>query len=211
VGYATIRAPISGVILEKLVEAGDIVGGQARLFTIADISTMVVRVPVSELDIAGLDAGDPAEVTLDALPGRSLRGTIRRIFPSADTLTRLVPVEVALTGAAAREVRAGFLARVRFQLDPRPNVLMVPAGALVENARGAAVFTVSASRASLRQVKRGGTFQGRVEITDGLVPGDTVVVAGSATLRDGAEVRIVNPPVIRDEGPAQIPANGGVR
>src|SRR5918999_1228542 len=92
------------------------------------------------------------------------------------------------------------------------------AGAGLENARGPAVFVVSASRASLRQVQRGGTYQGSVEIVDGLAPGDTVVVAGSATLRDGTAVRIVNPP-LRDappglvpEGtPATMPANGGVR
>jgi membrane fusion protein, multidrug efflux system len=217
-GYATIRSPIAGVVLTKNAEAGDVIGSQARLFTVADISTMVVRVPISELDVTGLDVGDPADVTLDALAGRALRGTIRRIFPAADSLTRLVPVEVALTGAAARDVRPGFLARVLFRLDPREGVLMVPAGALVENPRGAAVFVVSGSRASVRQVQRGGTFQGNVEITDGLARGDTVVVAGSATLRDGAAVRIVNPP-LRDappglvpEGtPATMPANGGVR
>jgi membrane fusion protein (multidrug efflux system) len=217
-GYATIRSPLAGVVLEKSVEAGDIVSGQTRLFTVADISTMVVRVPISELDVAGVDVGDQTDVTLDALPGRALRGTIRRIFPAADTLTRLVPVEVALSGAAARDVRSGFLARVLFRLDPREGVLMVPAGALVENARGSAVYVVSASLASLRQVQRGGTFQGNVEITGGLAAGDTVVVAGSATLRDGAAVRIVNPP-LRDAPPTRIPegaaattpANGGVR
>ncbi len=203
-GFATIRSPIAGVVLEKLAESGDIIGGQARLFTIADISTLVVRVPVSELDVTGLDQGDPADVTLDALPGRTLRGTIRRVFPAADTLTRLVPVEVALSGAHTRDVRSGFLARVTFRLDPREGVLMVPAGALVENARGSAVYIVTAARASLRQVQRGGTFQGSVEITDGLVPGDTVVVAGSATLRDGMAVRIVNPP-LQDVPPARIP------
>jgi membrane fusion protein (multidrug efflux system) len=203
-GYATIRSPLAGVVLEKLAERGDIISGQARLFTIADMSVMVVRVPISELDVAGLDEGDQADVTFDALPGRAVRGTIRRIFPSADTLTRLVPVEIALSGAAARDVRAGFLARVMLRLDPREGVLMVPAGALVENARGPAVFVVSASRASVRQVQRGGTYQGSVEIVDGLTPGDTVVVAGSATLRDGTAVRIVNPP-LRDAPAARIP------
>jgi hypothetical protein len=90
------------------------------------------------------------------------------------------------------------------RLDPREGVLMVPAGAVVENARGPAVFVVSASRASLRQVQRGGTYQGNVEIVDGLTPGDTVVVAGSAILRDGTAVRIVNPP-LRDAPAARIP------
>jgi RND family efflux transporter MFP subunit len=133
------------------------------------------------------------DVALDALAGRTLTGRIRRVFPAADTVTRLVPVEVALTGTAAREAMPGFLARVIFRLDPRTGVLMVPAGAVVEDAGGAAVFVVRDGRASRRRVERGGTFEGRIEIVDGLVAGDTVVVAGATTLRDGAAVRIVEP------------------
>jgi membrane fusion protein (multidrug efflux system) len=195
-GYATVRAPIGGVVLAQRVEAGGAVGVQTHLFTIADLSTLVVLAPVSELDVAGLDVGDPVEVALDALAGRTLTGHIRRIFPAADSVTRLVPVEVALTGAAAREAMPGFLARVVFRLDPRSGVLMVPAGALVEDAGGSAVFVVRDGRASRRRVERGGTFEGRVEIVEGLVAGDTVVVAGATTLRDGAAVRVVDEPAL---------------
>ena len=63
---------------------------------VGDVSTLVVRVPVSERDVATLQADARVDVTLDALPGRSLEGTVRRIFPAADSVTRLVPVEVAL-------------------------------------------------------------------------------------------------------------------
>jgi membrane fusion protein (multidrug efflux system) len=196
VGYATVRAPIGGVVLRKSVETGDVVANQAELFTVADISTLVVRLSISELDVIALDEGDTVDVLLDALPGRTLDGRIRRIFPSGDPTTRLVPVEVALTGAAAREARPGFLARVNFELDPRDGVLLVPAGALVNDAGGNAAFTVSGGKASRRQVKRGGIFQGRVEIVDGLAAGDSVVVAGNTGLRDGARIRVVQAPTL---------------
>ncbi|HEY0970097.1 MAG TPA: efflux RND transporter periplasmic adaptor subunit [Gemmatimonadales bacterium] len=189
-GYATVRAPISGVVTEKRVESGDLASAQGRLFTIADVSTLVVRVPVSELDVTALRAGDEVDVVLDALPGQPVRGTVRRVFPVADSITRLVPVEVALSGATARQVRPGFLARVTFRLSPRDGVLMVPVGAVLENPRGAAVYIVNDGRATLRSVQRGGTYEGRVEITSGLAPGDSVVVAGNTMLRDGAEVRV---------------------
>ena len=208
VGYATVRSPIAGVVLRKSVEMGNIVGAQTELFTIGDVSTLVVRLPISELDVTALEEGDEVSLTLDALPGRTLPGRIRRIFPSGDPTTRLVPVEVVLTGAAAREARPGFLARVSFQLDPRGGVLMVPAGALVDDAGGSAAFIISQGRASRRQVERGGIFQGRAEIVRGLAPGDTVAVAGVTTLRDGAQVRIVDAPALASPEPAQSSAGG---
>ena len=190
-GYATVRAPVGGVILDKRVETGDIVNAQTRLFTIGDISTLVVRVPVSELDIMGLSQGDAVDVTLDALPGRTVQGRVRRVFPSADTITRLVPVEVALSGPAARSVRPGYLARVSISLDPRTGVLMVPGGALLQDPNGSVVYLVQGGKATRRAVRRGGTFQGRVEIVDGIAAGDTVIVAGNRAVREGGAVRII--------------------
>lgn len=211
-GYATVRAPVSGVVLEKRVEAGDIVAGQTRLFTIGELSTLVVRVPVSELDVSALAVGDSVPVALDALAGRPLAGRIRRIFPSADTLTRLVPVEVALTGPAARDARPGFLARLSFRLSPRTGVLLVPAGAVIEGAGGAAVYVAANGRATRRAVRRGDVFQGRVEIREGLTPGDTVIVAGATTVRDGAAIRIVaSPSADATRRPADPPSGGGGR
>ncbi len=202
IGYATVRSPIAGVVLQKSVEMGDIVGAQTELFTIGDVSALVARLPISELDVTALEEGDEVSLTLDALPGRTLTGRIRRIFPSGDPTTRLVPVEVVLSGAAAREARPGFLARVSFQLDPRDGVLMVPAGALVDDAGGSAAFVISQGRASRRPVERGGIYQGRVEIVRGLAEGDTVAVAGVTTLRDGAQVRIVEAPALASPEPA---------
>jgi membrane fusion protein, multidrug efflux system len=190
--FAAVESPIDGVVLERRVERGDLASPQLRLFTVADVSTLVVRVPVSELDVTALRVGGPADVVLDALPGAPLTGTIRRIFPAADTTTRLVPVEIAITGTAARQARPGFLARVSFRLVPRNDVLLVPATAVLENPRGAVVYVVQDGKASLRSVERGITSEGRVEITEGLVEGDSVVVAGNTMLRDGAAVRVID-------------------
>jgi membrane fusion protein (multidrug efflux system) len=193
-GYADVLAPVGGVVMDKRVEAGDLASAQSRLFTVADVSTLVVRVPISELDVTALREGMPVRVTLDALPGRELQGTVRRVFPAADSVTRLVPVEVAISGTANRDVRPGFLARASFALSPRTGVLLVPGAALLQNPRGAAVYVVSGGKAALRPVERGATFDGRVEITSGLSVGDSVVVAGNTMLRDGAQVRIADTP-----------------
>jgi membrane fusion protein (multidrug efflux system) len=190
-GYATVVAPTDGVVTEKQVEAGDVVGNNARLFTIADVSALVVKVGVSELDVVQLDNGDPVTITLDAFPNRDLRGRIRRIFPTADPTTRLVPVEVVLDSEAARIARAGFLARVTFDLASSNNVLLLPVAAVLGGQGSQAVFVVDdANTATRRTVVTGLTSRGQVEIVSGLAEGEKVVTTGQNSLRDGMTVRV---------------------
>jgi membrane fusion protein, multidrug efflux system len=190
IGFATVTAPVNGVITEKRVEAGDVVGNQARLFTIAEISELVTRVGVSELDVVELRQGDAVTITLDAFPNQQLRGRIRRVFPAADPTTRLVPVEVVFDAASARLARPGFLARVTFDLATSDNVLLLPVSAVLGGQGAQAVFTVENGTAARRTVTTGLTSQGRIEIVSGLSEGDPVVVVGNTNLRDGMTVRV---------------------
>jgi membrane fusion protein (multidrug efflux system) len=206
VAYATVTAPIDGVVTEKRVEAGDVVAPQTRLFTLADVSTLVVRVGVSELDVVAVKVGDPVALALDAFPDRNFRGRVRRIFPTGDPTTRLVPVEVALRGQDAGEVRPGFLARVTFALGTRDGVLLVPASALVGGQGSESVFVVEDGRAVRRTVMPGVTSEGRVEIVTGLQEDEQVIVAGNNMLRDGAAVRVVEDDAT---APAEAVTKGG--
>ena len=204
-GYASVRAPVGGVITEKRAEAGDLVQTQGRLFTIADVSTLVVRVQVSELDITGLRERQPVDVTVDALGATQFGGIIRRIFPAADSTTRMVPVEVAITGAGVRQLKPGYLARVTLRLGERPGVLLVPSSAVVGSRDARAVFVVRGDKVERRLVRTGQAGGLLVEIVEGLQPGDTVVTAGTDQVRDGGQVRVVRPvgePATRPAGTA---------
>lgn len=193
IGYATVRAPVSGVITEKHVETGDVIGNQARLFSIADVSSLVVRVGVSELDVVELRNGDPVFISLDAYPNRELAGRIRRIFPSGDPTTRLVPVEVAIDPASAGMVRPGFLARITFALSTHDNVLLIPQSAIIGAQGNEAVFAVEDGKAIRRTVETGLTSRGMVEVRNGLQEGEEIVFVGANSLRDGMGVRAIAP------------------
>lgn len=190
-GYAAVASPIAGVVTEKRVEAGDLVSPQTPLFTVADVSTLVVRVGVSELDVAQLEPGDDARATLDAFPGRIVEARIRRIFPTADPTTRLVPVEVALSPGAGGFVRPGYLARVEFAVGRHDDVLLLPQAALVGAGGSEAVFVVQDGSSVRRTVQTGLVHEGLVEILAGVEEGDEVVTAGNTLLRDGAAVRVM--------------------
>lgn len=192
-GYAVIKAPISGVVTEKRLEAGDIVSPQTRLFSIADVSTLVSRVMVSELEVPFLRANATVDVTVDALAGARVPGRIRRVFPAADSVTRLVPVEVALSGSALNQLRPGFTIRATFRLGSRDDALLIPTRAVAGPAGARTVVVVRQGKGERRMVRVGPDIDGKTEVFEGLALGDTVIVAGQALLRDGAPVRIVPP------------------
>lgn len=192
-GYARVVAPTTGVVTEKRVEAGDAVSTQTRLFTIADVSTLVTRVQVSELEVRSLRAGDRVQVTVDALAGEGVSASIRRIFPSADSATRLVPVEIALTGPVVERLRPGYTVRAVFLLDRRTDALLIPSRAISGPVGARAAYVVASGLVERRTVRVGPDLDGRSEVLEGLAEGDSVIVSGSAMLREGAKARVVPP------------------
>jgi RND family efflux transporter MFP subunit len=201
--FCRITSPVSGVVTRKDVEAGTTVSSGDALFTLADDSALVVRVQVSELDVVRLHPGLPVSLRLDAYPGRDIGGHIRRIFPSADPVSRLVPVEVELDPRPQGvDARPGFLARVGFALDRHEEVLAVPAPAVGTAASGSYVYVVQADTLVRRSVETGRTASGWVEVTRGLTAGETVVSSGQVNLRPGAPVRITGGDAAPDSGAA---------
>jgi RND family efflux transporter MFP subunit len=189
--FTRITAPSPGIVTNKLVEAGSGVSTNQRLFDLADVSLLVVRVQVSELDVVHVRAGTEVSVMLDAYPDAPLAGRVRRVFPSAAAQSRLVPVEVAL-GALPEGVvaRPGFLARVTFHLDRRAGALVVPAAAIGVTEEGQFVYVVDADTLVRRRVTMGMSADGFVEIREGLTNGERVVTSGYTNLRPGARVRV---------------------
>lgn len=191
-GFTRIVSPIDGVVMQRFVQTGDIVGGASRMFTVADVATLVTQLPVSELEVPFLREGSEVLVRVDAL-GRDVPGRIRRIFPAADSVSRLVPVEVAISGAQQAGLKPGFSVRVTLNLDERNNALVIPTRAVVGAAGGQSVYVIREGRAERRRVRVGMDLDGKMEVFEGLVAGDTIITTGSSLLRDGAAVRIVDP------------------
>lgn len=191
VDFTRITAPAGGVVTAKRVERGGGVSANEEMFVIAEDAQLVVRVQVSELDVVRLETGRAVEVHLDAYPGQPIQGRVQRIFPSADAMSRLVPVEVVLGRPPAGVVpRPGFLARIEFPIEQRTGALAVPTAAVGVSEGGSFVYLIEADTLVVRPVETGMTAAGWVEVTEGLAAGDRVVGSGHANLRPGAPVRI---------------------
>jgi membrane fusion protein (multidrug efflux system) len=190
IGYTVERAPFAGVVSERRAEPGDVVARHTHVLTLIDPQSLVTEIPVSELFLARLGPGDPAEVRIDALGTGTFRGRVLRIHPALDPTTRQGLVEVALDpvppGAAA-----GQFCRVTLATANREQ-LAIPLAALRRDRAGEHVFRVDPDDAVRRvAVDTGSRLAEQVEILQGLAAGDRVVVRGFLGLREGATARVV--------------------
>jgi membrane fusion protein, multidrug efflux system len=192
--FGTVKAPFRGVVTAKHIEAGGAVSLNQPLLELADLSILVVRVGVSEMDVAHLEPNERVAVRFDAHPDVHATGVIRRIFPSADPQTRLFPVEIALDPESIGvSLRFGYLARVEIAVDERPAVLALPVTAMNEDENGPFVRVIDpkTSRVQRRAVVPGIERGGWREIRSGLDAGERVVGSPDVTVEDGALVRVV--------------------
>jgi RND family efflux transporter MFP subunit len=200
--FSRIRAPSAGIVTAKHVEAGTAVAPNQRIFDLADVSRLVVRVQLSELDVVHVRPGATVRIVLDAYPQVGFSGRVRRVFPSADPQSRLVPVEVELDRRPPGvDVRPGFLARVTFSLDTRAGVPAVPTSAVSVSEQESFVYVIDADTLVRRPVRIGLTSSGWIEVTTGLALGERVVASGQASLRPGLRVRVTEQiePAVRGE------------
>ena len=188
--FTRIQAPVSGVVTARHVEVGDLASPRAPLLELASGDGLLLRVPVSELEVVQLAEGDLAVVTVDALPELRLEGRIARIYPAADSTSRQVTVELRI-GDVPPAVRLGFLARAHLVLETIPAALLVPEDAVLRGAEAASfVWLVRDGVASMRPVEVELRIDGQAVIGKGLAPGDEVIVRGMAKVRDGAPVAV---------------------
>lgn len=193
-----LRAPFSGVVAEVSTEVGEWITPSPPGLPIPPVIELIateeiyISAPIDEVDLARMRPGLRAKVTLDALPGRVLQGHVARVAPYVDARAqenRTVEVEVELEDrAASRELVPGTSADVEIVLEVRDDVLRIPAYALLQ---GDHVMLVRGDVLARVPVKTGLRNWDFVEITEGLAPGDRVVVSlDRPEVREGARVRI---------------------
>ncbi|MBI3567701.1 MAG: efflux RND transporter periplasmic adaptor subunit [Gemmatimonadetes bacterium] len=191
--YAVVRAPSDGVVLRRLVEAGQLVspGAPVVLFR-SDRRGVVLRAGLPDRDAVRVLVGDTAVVEFDAYPGERFTGRVSQVAASATSGTGTYEVEIAL-GDKARRLASGLVGRVTLAPPRAGLVPTVPVEAVLEaHGDSATLFEYAAGPATARRrrVHIGALEGSRVAVLGGLDTGATVIVAGGAWLRDGQKVTV---------------------
>ncbi|MBC7973227.1 MAG: efflux RND transporter periplasmic adaptor subunit [Verrucomicrobia bacterium] len=133
--YAVLTSPISGSVLTRSTEQGNVVQVGNELLRLGDFSRAKVTIQVSELDLAKVRLGGAAKVRLDAFPNEQFAGSVTRVSPAANPTSRLVPVEVTIPNPTGR-MGSGLLARVSFTQQTTDRVVVPIAALQDDRARG---------------------------------------------------------------------------
>jgi RND family efflux transporter MFP subunit len=195
-GYTRINSPYTGVITRRSFHPGDFVrapdaGTNVPLLTVARTDKMRVVTRVPDRDVPYLDRGDPATITLDALPGRTFQGKVARFAESEDP-SRTMRTEIDLDNPG-NQLREGMYCVVTIVLEAPQATLTIPTSALVrEGADGlVSCFRVVDGRAELVPIKVGRDDGNRVAVLEGLKEGDLVAVDPDADhLKPGQTVEV---------------------
>jgi membrane fusion protein (multidrug efflux system) len=188
-GYTEVRAPITGTLTQRLVNVGDQVQIGQHLFDIIDFDSIVARVFVPEKHLGQLTPGLQARVTTAASGSRSFVGEVDRVAPIVDPRSGTVKVTIAL--GAQQGLRPGLYADVDLVVATHEEALLVPKRALVYDADQMFVYRMGDERRVERVfIAPLLSDKDHIEPREGLAPGDQVVVAGQAGLKDKALVSL---------------------
>ncbi|HUG39935.1 MAG TPA: efflux RND transporter periplasmic adaptor subunit [Longimicrobiales bacterium] len=172
----TLYAPVSGVVVEKNVLAGQAVQAGQPLYTIADLSEVWIEAELREADAGLVEEGDPAEVELAAFAGRTILGRVEYVYPTLQSASRSLKARIAVANPQGR-LKPGMYATVRIAAPAR-EALTVPASAVLNTGERRLVFVdLGQGRIAPQEVELGRVGAGHVEVLAGLEPGQRVVTS----------------------------------
>lgn len=196
----TIRSPIAGLVTQRPANEGEVVGlgGGSTvtlggpLLTLVDTDRLYVRATVDEFDARQIRLGQEARVSLEAVPGRTLRGRLYKISPAVSgerQEARTFSIRVALE-EGKEFAKPGMSADVEVIVARRSDALSVPTQAILEREGRKWVYRVTDGRAGTTPVKVGESNWNATEILEGLREGDRVIInPDTPGLSDGVRVR----------------------
>jgi len=200
-----IRAPVTGTILERTAEKGELVtaqfasgaagGPQGEVVALADLNDLQVELDIAQDDFSKLTHDQKGVVTTDAFPDRKYDGQIAEISPEADRQKATVQIKVKILNPDSY-LRPDMNATVKFLAEPkqqagssRPSGVFVPTTAVRDRDGKKVVFLAYNGKALMREVQILAQRSGGL-LVSGLNGGEEVVTAAPADLKDGAKIKI---------------------
>jgi len=188
--WTKIRSLSEGYITERLIEVGDRVNANQQVYTIEDFRPLLIRVFVPTSDSIKLETGMPAEVTTEVIKGAMFEGSVKLINPRIDVETGTVKVTVEVFDDSLR-LKPGMFVEARIVIGMKENVLVIPRKAILYKQNLTYVFVLDRNQVSQREITLGLTEEDDVEVVSGLQAGETIVVVGVESLKDGQRVDVI--------------------
>jgi len=187
--YLRITAPFDGVVTERLVHPGALVGpgSEGTLLTIEQVSRLRVVVQVPEADTGAITQGAIAKFRVPAWPEREFFGTVARVSRALEAKTRTMAVELEVANRDGA-LSPGMYPTVKWPIRRAHPALYVPKSSVVTTTERTFVIRAHDGKAEWVNVKKGAADGDQIEVIGNLKPGDRVVKSGSDEMRDGSKL-----------------------
>lgn len=186
----TLKAPFDGVLGLRYVSLGEYVNPGQPIVTLNDTDPIKVEFSVPEVYSQKIYTGQVVQVAIDAAPERTFHGEVYAVDPTVDPQSRSLLVRAKVPNEDGT-MRPGMFAQIRLVLEEKPNALMIPEEALLTRGQEKFVYKVVDGVVAEAVVKTGQRQRGLVEVTEGLLPGQTVITAGQIKVRPGMPVTLL--------------------
>jgi membrane fusion protein, multidrug efflux system len=190
-----VRAPLAGVVDERLVEIGTLVSAGAPVVRIVRIDPIRIAAGVPERFAGDVSVGNAARVTFDVLPGGVFDGRIDFVGSTVNPRNRTFDIEIVIPNPG-RIIKPEMVANVEVTRSDHDGVIAVPQEALIRVEAGFVAFVVEHESgedvARVRPVVPGGVQGNRVIVSSGLHAGDRLIVIGQKQVADGDRVRVTS-------------------
>jgi len=194
-------APDRGILLERKIEVGSLVGSGTVGFVLGNITAVKARFGMPDSMIQALSVGEPIELVVEAIAGARFNGRVTAIAPAADATSRVFDIEVTIPNDDGR-LRPGMIGTVAVAPGPASSATAgrpaVPLTAIVRSTTGNggyATFTIErrgdAEIARLRPVALGDVIGNTIVVENGLSVGERVIVTGATLVTDGEAIRVI--------------------
>jgi RND family efflux transporter MFP subunit len=186
----TIVSPVAGAIEKKYINPGAYVEAPTMVFTVVDNQRLVLESPVSSAQLGQIRPGQQTAFRVNSFPGVTFNGQVIEVNPTVDALTRSAKVRISVDNSSQR-LKTGMFAEGEILTGVEQSAIVVPAVAVYRaegTTSGAYVFVAENNKAVRRNVKIGRETDSKLEITDGLKPGDLLVAEQRIELAEGVRV-----------------------
>ena len=186
-----ISSPLDGTVKTRHVKVGEFVRKGDKLVEILDLSRVIVKVNIPELEILEIKIGQKVEIALYIMEEIIFSGEVKNIGLEADSNNRTFPVEIHVSNSE-RMLRPGMLARSTFTKSIDDEQIVIPRHTILEKERGRVVYVFDKGKVFQRDIQVGLSQKDQVQVIKGLKKGELIVVEGHNKLSDGEEVNVVN-------------------
>lgn len=184
-----LKAPLTGRVNHLFVDEGEFVDKGKPFVDLVNVDRIKINVNVPELDVRYLQVGQKTMVRVDAFPDRELPGVIDFVAYKADPATKTFSVKVIVDNLN-HEVRPGMIARVAFLRRVIPDALVAPIFAIVDKGGERILFVEKDGVVQARTISIGSIEGDKIQITNGLQPGDHLIVVGQKEVEEGMKVQV---------------------